>query len=107
MKKIKANAVMVEGIVKKMELTAEKLQKSGAKFMESLKDNSLRLLNNKIIAHAEESFDSVHQWITPLLSVSSSFYSYFSTVIIEYSLRYCLHRKALAEAAVLLVNQRE
>jgi hypothetical protein len=107
MKKIKANAVMVEGIVKKMELTAEKLQKSGAKFMESLKDNSSRLLNNKIISHAEESFDNVCQWITPLLSVSSSLYSYFSTVIVEYGLRYCLHRKALAEAAVLLVNQKE
>jgi hypothetical protein len=106
MKKIKANSVIIDGLAKKMEIISERLEKSGYKFMESLRNNTPVLLQTPPSQNeAQNNLYIIQQWITPLISIAGSFYSYFSTIIIEYSMSYCLHRKTLVEAAMILVNQ--
>jgi hypothetical protein len=106
MSRIKANTIIINGLLKKMEIIANKIKVSGDIFINSLRNNSPVLY--KIFAGEEMnengSLDIIQKWILPLLTFSGSFYSYFSNIIVEYSIRYCRHRKYLFEAAKLLVE---
>lgn len=109
MSRIKANMVIVNGLLKKMEVIANKLQTSGESFINSLQKNRGVLYDMYAGGEyeANNSLDVAQKWILPLLSFSSSFYSYFSNIIVEYSIFYCRHRKYLFEATKLLVERQE
>jgi hypothetical protein len=105
MNRIKANALIIEGLVRKMDVISKKLQISGDKFCNSLKRNSSILIDlySGGFEEAQSSVAVAQEWILPLLSISNSFYNYFSTIIINYSMYYYHHRKALMEASKALL----
>jgi hypothetical protein len=106
MKNIRANIVIINGLVQKMENISKRLNESGTKFIASLQKNMPVLL--QIAAGSEEvqeALSVVQEWIIPLLPMSSALFSYFNNAIIDYSMQYCIHRKNLVESAMLLVNQ--
>jgi hypothetical protein len=107
MARIKANMTIINGLLQKMDIIAKKLESSGNLFINSLRQNSSVLVNiySGGENEANNSLDVIHQCILPLLSFSNSFYSYFSTIIIDYAIFYCRHRKYLFEAAKLLVER--
>lgn len=109
MSRIKANTVIVDGLLKKMDIIANKLEDSGNAFINSLRQNTSILYNiySGGENEANNSLDIAQRWILPLLSFAGSFYSYFSNIIIEYSIFYCRHRKYLFDAARLLVERPE
>jgi hypothetical protein len=103
MNRIKANSLIISGLVTKMEAIAKRLEVSGKKFCDNLQSNTPFLL--KAITDEDNmrsGIDIARQLITPLLSVSSSFYSYFSSILLNYSLYYLKHRKTLYDAARML-----
>jgi hypothetical protein len=104
MNRIKSNSLIISGLVNKMETIAKRLEVSGKKFCDNLQSNTPFLL--KAISSDKDDtksgIDIARQLITPLLSVSSSFYSYFSSILLNYSLYYLRHRKALYNAARML-----
>jgi hypothetical protein len=107
MSRIKANMIVVDGLLKKMDIISKKLETNGELFINSLQKNKSVLYDiySGGSFEANNSLDVAHKWILPILSFASSFYSYFSNIIVEYAICYCRHRKYLAEAAKLLVER--
>jgi hypothetical protein len=107
MSRIKANSLVINALVGKMEVIAKKLESSGSKFCGSLQSNIPFIV--KASSNEEgmmSGIEAARELIIPLLSVSRSFYSYFSTVLLNYSMYYVRHRKALYESAVMLCEER-
>jgi hypothetical protein len=107
MNKIKANTLTIEGLTKKMDIIAKRLQTSGDKFCKSLSANVPAIVNLYMgdSEKARDATETAKEWILPLLSLSNAFYSYFNSIIINYSMYYYHHRKALAEAAKVLIDK--
>jgi hypothetical protein len=106
MKNIRANIVIINGLVQKMENISKRLNDAGAKFIASLQKNMPVLLQLAPGSEdVQEALSVVQEWIIPLLPMSSSIFSYYNNAIIDYSIQYCIHRKNLVESAMLLVNQ--
>jgi hypothetical protein len=107
MNNIKANSLIIEGLIRKMDSISKKLQISANKFCTSLRNNSSVIINlfSGGKSEAESSVVVAQNWIIPLLTMSNSFYNYFSTIIIDYSMYYYHHRKSLFEAAKILLTK--
>jgi hypothetical protein len=110
MSRIKSNILYINDQVKRMELISKKIEVSGDRFCESLKKNTPMLMNlfgGGDNYNTRSLIEFSQELILPLLPVISSFYSYFSSLIINYSMYYCRHRKALFESAKMLVQKEE
>lgn len=107
MGRIKGNVLITEGLMKRMEAIAKRLQVSGTKFCNSLKQNH-SILVDIYTGGENESNDSIsiaQKMILPLLSISNSIYSYFSTILLNYGIYYYHHRKALFDASKTLLQK--
>jgi hypothetical protein len=110
MSEIRENTLLINESVKKMESISKRIQVSGSMFCESIKQYAPTIMklfpeeNNLLLKY---SIETAQELILPLLPVISSFYLYFSSLITNYSMYYCRHRKSLFEAARLLVQKEE
>jgi hypothetical protein len=108
MSKIKSDMLLINESVKKMENISKRIQVSGNMFCESLKQNTpiiMKLFPEESNSLLQYSVEAAQELILPLLPVISSFYLYFSSLITNYCMYYCRHRKALFESVKLLVQK--
>jgi hypothetical protein len=105
MSSIKSNILIIEGLAKKMDAVSKRIEISGNKFCDSLKRDTPALMNLTLGGedNTRQIIDIAQKLIMPLLPIVNSFFSYFSSLIINYSMYYCRHRKSLYEAAKMLI----
>lgn len=106
---IRNNIIAVNNSIKKMESIAGKLENSSMYFLDSLKTNVPAIVKTVYGDEKwQKSLEDINQYVVPLISVSCSIYYYFSTLIVDYGIRYCMHRKALFDSSLaLLTNEND